>query len=277
GLYWSVLGRVAASSRDSPVHLWDAFDGSLRGSFRAHNHLDEPVAPHSLAFAPDGSRLLGGFDGAVREFPTERPGRGGLHLHPALPLLATASGQRLFPAPWDSDGDSEGTQEGPAPGGDIRLQLWWWGHEDTPRDTPGDTPGDSGIGDCHLSGDTECHIPGDSGIGDCHLHGDTDCHLPGDTDCHLPGDIRTDDCHLPGDTGTGDCHLSEDAWTSHCHLPGDTVTIDCHLPGNSGTGNCHLPGDTNCHSLGDNSCDTLRDTGGHPTSGDADCHQPQGQ
>uniref|UniRef100_A0A8C3NME6 Telomerase Cajal body protein 1 n=1 Tax=Geospiza parvula TaxID=87175 RepID=A0A8C3NME6_GEOPR len=301
GLYWSVLGRVATSSRDSPVHLWDAFDGSLRGSFRAHNHLDEPVAPHSLAFTPDGSRLLGGFDGAVREFPTERPGRGGLQrkgshgqrgligclafspsqslfacgsygrslglyplegggavalwprlpaapthlrfspcgthlyaggrkdrhilcwdlrvperpllalprrvatnqrvtfdldpsgrflvsgdtdgfvtvwdtlappgqgnppelpplfrfralrdcvngtsLHPALPLLATASGQRLFPAPWDSDSDSEGTQEGPAPGGDIRLQLWWWGHEDTPRDTPGDTPGDSGIGD----------------------------------------------------------------------------------------------------------------------------------
>ncbi|RLV63371.1 hypothetical protein DV515_00018337 [Chloebia gouldiae] len=69
---------VAASSRDSPVHLWDAFDGSLRGSFRAHNHLDEPVAPHSLAFSPDGSRLLGGFEGAVREFPTQRPGRSGL-------------------------------------------------------------------------------------------------------------------------------------------------------------------------------------------------------
>ncbi|XP_056366798.1 LOW QUALITY PROTEIN: leucine-rich repeat LGI family member 4-like [Oenanthe melanoleuca] len=68
---------VAASSRDNPVHLWDAFDGTLRGSFRAHNHLDEPVAPHSLSFSPDGSRLLGGFDGAVREFPTERPGRSG--------------------------------------------------------------------------------------------------------------------------------------------------------------------------------------------------------
>ncbi|TRZ09293.1 hypothetical protein HGM15179_017812 [Zosterops borbonicus] len=68
---------VASSCRDNPIHLWDAFDGSLRGSFRAHNHLDEPVAPHSLAFSPDGSLLLGGFDGAVREFPTERPGRSG--------------------------------------------------------------------------------------------------------------------------------------------------------------------------------------------------------
>lgn len=33
------------------------------------------MAPHSLAFAPDGSQLLGGFDGAVRLFPTHRPGR----------------------------------------------------------------------------------------------------------------------------------------------------------------------------------------------------------
>ncbi|XP_036261772.1 telomerase Cajal body protein 1 [Molothrus ater] len=402
---------VAASSRDSPVHLWDAFDGSLRGSFRAHNHLDEPVAPHSLAFAPDGSRLLGGFDGAVREFPTECPGRGGLQrslsqgghgqrgligclafspsqslfacgsygrslglyplegggavalwprlpaapthlrfspcgthlyaggrkdrhilcwdlrvperpllalprrvatnqrvtfdldpsgrflvggdtdgfvtvwdtlappspgdppelppllrfralrdcvngtsLHPALPLLATASGQRLFPAPWDSDGDSEGTQEGPAPGGDIRLQLWWWGHEDTPGDTPGDSGTGqchlSGTGQCHLSGDTDCHIPGDtdchtpgdSGTGHCHLSGDTDCHIPGDTgtaDCHIPGDTRTGDCHLPGDTGTADCHLPGN---TDCHLPGDTGTGCCHFSEDIGTGDCHLPG-----------------------------------
>ncbi|XP_071888318.1 telomerase Cajal body protein 1 [Anas platyrhynchos] len=73
---------VASSSRDNPVHLWDAFDGSLRGSFRAHNHLDELVAPHSLCFSPDGSRLLGGFEGCVRLFHTARPGRG--HEHRAL-------------------------------------------------------------------------------------------------------------------------------------------------------------------------------------------------
>ncbi|XP_059728651.1 telomerase Cajal body protein 1 isoform X4 [Haemorhous mexicanus] len=451
---------VAASSRDSPVHLWDAFDGTLRGSFRAHNHLDEPVAPHSLAFAPDGSRLLGGFDGAVREFPTERPGRGGLQrnlhqgghgqrgligclafspsqslfacgsygrslglyplegggavalwprlpaapthlrfspcgtylyaggrkdrhilcwdlrvperpllalprrvatnqrvtfdldpsgrflvsgdtdgfvtvwdtlapppgqgdppelppllrfralrdcvngasLHPGLPLLATASGQRLFPAPWDSDGDSEGTEEGPAPGGDIRLQLWWWGPEDS-GDSGWDLPGDSGTGDCHLPGDSNCHllgdneghIPEDSGTGDCHLPGDSDCHLPGDSgtgDCHLPGDSRTGDRHLPGDT---DCHPSGDTRTGDCHLYGST---ECHLPGDTGTGDCHLPGtpivtplgtlgleivtspgtlglavvtslgDTECHLPGDTDCHSSGDTG------TGDCHLP---
>ncbi|XP_052662537.1 LOW QUALITY PROTEIN: telomerase Cajal body protein 1, partial [Harpia harpyja] len=338
---------VAASSRDNPVHLWDAFDGTLRGSFRAYSHLEEPVAPHSLAFAPDrlpapggastapsasspptapggtarrggstgwgrpeggggcrgwvdkklceggqgqrgligclafsptqpvfacgsygrslglyalegggalalwphlpaapthlcfspdgnhlyaggaqggrGPRAVGGglwvegmqgwghdhhilcwdlrrperpllalerrvgtnqrvtfdldprgrflvsgdTDGFVTVWDTDPPGDGGTppllppppalpppsatasngppgcrwgsaghlgvvmspprpSLHPGLPLLATASGQRLFPAPWDSD--EEGTDEdGPPPGGDNRLQLWWWG------------------------------------------------------------------------------------------------------------------------------------------------------
>lgn len=66
---------VASSSRDNPVHLWDAFDGSLRGSFRAYNHLDELEAARSLCFSPDGTELLCGFDGAVRVFATGRPGR----------------------------------------------------------------------------------------------------------------------------------------------------------------------------------------------------------
>ncbi|XP_051632703.1 telomerase Cajal body protein 1, partial [Manacus candei] len=81
---------LVSSSRDNPVHLWDAFDGTLRGSFRAHNHLDEPVAPHSLTFTPDGSRLVGGFAGAVRVFPTERPGRSGHE----RPLSQGGRGQR---------------------------------------------------------------------------------------------------------------------------------------------------------------------------------------
>ncbi|XP_054028833.1 telomerase Cajal body protein 1 [Dryobates pubescens] len=313
---------VASSSRDNPVHLWDAFDGTLRGSFRAYTHLEELVAPHSLAFTPDGSQLLGGFDGALRIFPTERPGRhcqhwqlhrggqgqrgligclavspsqslvaagsygrslalyplqgggalafwprlpaspthlrfspdgnllyaggrkevgrvwtrslspwprpqdthircwdlrrperpllamerkvttnqrltfdldpsgrfllagdtegflslwdtlsppgpgdppllpptfrfralhdclNGTSLHPGLPLLATASGQRLFPTPWAEDSDSDGQegaeQQRPPLGGDNRLQLWWWGPGSWPEDT---WSGESGAGD----------------------------------------------------------------------------------------------------------------------------------
>ncbi|XP_075597697.1 telomerase Cajal body protein 1 [Balearica regulorum gibbericeps] len=389
---------VASSSRDNPVHLWDAFDGTLRGSFRAYSHLEELVAPHSLAFAPDGSRLLGGFDGAVRLFPTQRPGRhcqerglrqggqgqpgligclafsptqpvfacgsygrslglyplegggalalwprlpaapthlrfspdgnrlyaggrkdrhilcwdlrsperpllglerrvgtnqrvtfdldptgrflvsgdtdgfvtvwdtltppvpgdpplltphlrfralrdcvNGTSLHPGLPLLATASGQRLFPAPWDSDEEGTG-EDGPPPGGDNRLQLWWWGAEppgddgwDPPGDDSWDNPGDT------RTVSADCHPPGDTGTGlsmatDCHLFGDNGCDTPGDTDCHPPGDADGDSA---GDT--------------NCPLSGDT---DCDTPGDTGTD----------HPM----CDSR-----HPL-GDTDCNRPQG-
>ncbi|XP_032661652.1 telomerase Cajal body protein 1 [Chelonoidis abingdonii] len=65
----------ASSSRDNPVHVWDAFCGDLRATFRSYNHLDELTAAHSLCFTPDGSQLFCGFDKTVRVFETERPGR----------------------------------------------------------------------------------------------------------------------------------------------------------------------------------------------------------
>uniref|UniRef100_A0A6Q2XDV9 Telomerase Cajal body protein 1 n=1 Tax=Esox lucius TaxID=8010 RepID=A0A6Q2XDV9_ESOLU len=66
---------IASSSRDNPVHIWDAFYGDLRASFRPYNHLDELTAAHSLCFSPDGSQLYCGFDKCVRVFYTDRPGR----------------------------------------------------------------------------------------------------------------------------------------------------------------------------------------------------------
>nr|XP_014347461.1 PREDICTED: telomerase Cajal body protein 1-like [Latimeria chalumnae] len=66
---------IASSSRDNPVHIWDAFYGDLRGTFRPYNHLDELTAAHSLSFTPDGSQLFCGFDKMVRVFDTSRPGR----------------------------------------------------------------------------------------------------------------------------------------------------------------------------------------------------------
>ncbi|KAJ8389312.1 hypothetical protein AAFF_G00121770 [Aldrovandia affinis] len=66
---------IASSSRDNPVHIWDAFYGDLRATFRPYNHLDELTAAYSLCFSPDGSQLYCGFDKTVRVFYTERPGR----------------------------------------------------------------------------------------------------------------------------------------------------------------------------------------------------------
>ncbi|XP_062372194.1 telomerase Cajal body protein 1 [Sardina pilchardus] len=66
---------IASSSRDNPVHIWDAFYGDLRATFRPYNHLDELTAAHSLCFSPDGCQLYCGFDKMVRIFHTDRPGR----------------------------------------------------------------------------------------------------------------------------------------------------------------------------------------------------------
>ncbi|XP_078234622.1 telomerase Cajal body protein 1 isoform X2 [Pogona vitticeps] len=66
---------VASSSRDNPIHIWDAFCGDLRATFRPYNHLDELTAAHSLCFTPDGAQLFCGFDKTVRVFETSRPGR----------------------------------------------------------------------------------------------------------------------------------------------------------------------------------------------------------
>ncbi|XP_035530972.1 telomerase Cajal body protein 1 [Morone saxatilis] len=66
---------LASSSRDNPIHVWDAFYGEVRASFRPYNHLDELTAAHSLCFSPDGTQLYCGFDKTVRVFYTERPGR----------------------------------------------------------------------------------------------------------------------------------------------------------------------------------------------------------
>lgn len=75
GLWPPPFRSLASSSRDNPVHVWDAFYGEVRASFRPYNHLDELTAAHSLCFSPDGTQLYCGFDKTVRVFYTERPGR----------------------------------------------------------------------------------------------------------------------------------------------------------------------------------------------------------
>ncbi|XP_038050304.1 telomerase Cajal body protein 1-like [Patiria miniata] len=64
----------ASTCRDHPIHLWDAFTGELRCTFKPHNHLDELATAHSLAFSADGSKLYCGFNKMIRVFDTERPG-----------------------------------------------------------------------------------------------------------------------------------------------------------------------------------------------------------
>ncbi|XP_034236530.1 telomerase Cajal body protein 1 isoform X2 [Thrips palmi] len=66
---------LASASKDSPVHLWDAFTGQLRATYRAYNQVDEVEAARSIAFDPCGERLYCGFKNCVRVFDVGIPGR----------------------------------------------------------------------------------------------------------------------------------------------------------------------------------------------------------
>lgn len=83
----------ASTSRDQPIHLWDAFTGALRATYTAYDHADEVTAAFSLAFSRDGARILCGFDRAVRVFDTSRPGRQ-LETRPTVASKRAREGQR---------------------------------------------------------------------------------------------------------------------------------------------------------------------------------------
>ncbi|CAN7997576.1 unnamed protein product, partial [Ixodes hexagonus] len=65
----------ASTSAGNPVHLWDAYTGQLRCSYRPYNHLDEPVAAHSISFDASGDKLYCGFNKMIRVFHVASPGR----------------------------------------------------------------------------------------------------------------------------------------------------------------------------------------------------------
>lgn len=66
---------LATTAQYQPIHLYDAFDGHIRGSYRCFNHLDEMVAAKSLCFDPCGEKLYAGLKNEVRIFDVAIPGR----------------------------------------------------------------------------------------------------------------------------------------------------------------------------------------------------------
>ncbi|CAF3318132.1 unnamed protein product [Rotaria sp. Silwood2] len=65
---------IFSSCRDNPVHLFDAYTGQVRASYKAFNHLEELVAARSLAFELQSGRLYCGYDRVIRAFDIQRPG-----------------------------------------------------------------------------------------------------------------------------------------------------------------------------------------------------------
>ncbi|KQK13319.1 hypothetical protein BRADI_1g09320v3 [Brachypodium distachyon] len=65
----------ASTSRDHPIHLWDATTGELRCTYRAYDAMDEITAALSVSFNSTGSKLFAGYNKAIRVFDVHRPGR----------------------------------------------------------------------------------------------------------------------------------------------------------------------------------------------------------
>ncbi|XP_017755468.1 PREDICTED: telomerase Cajal body protein 1 [Eufriesea mexicana] len=64
-----------STSRESPIHLWDAFNGELRATYRAYNQVDEVEAAISIQFIDTAKEVWAGFKNALRIFDMEHPGR----------------------------------------------------------------------------------------------------------------------------------------------------------------------------------------------------------
>lgn len=65
----------AASGHEGPIHLWDAFTGTLRCSYRGYNNVDELEAALSVTFSADGQNIFCGYKKNIKIFSTGRPGR----------------------------------------------------------------------------------------------------------------------------------------------------------------------------------------------------------
>ncbi|EPS71564.1 hypothetical protein M569_03195, partial [Genlisea aurea] len=65
----------ASSTRDHPIHLWDANSGQLRCTYRAYDSMDEITTAFSIGFNPGGNKIFAGYNKTIRIFDVHRPGR----------------------------------------------------------------------------------------------------------------------------------------------------------------------------------------------------------
>ncbi|XP_027917137.1 telomerase Cajal body protein 1 [Vigna unguiculata] len=70
-----VTNVFATTTRDHPIHLWDATSGQLRCTYRAYDAMDEITAAFSIAFNPAGTKIFAGYNKCIRIFDLHRPGR----------------------------------------------------------------------------------------------------------------------------------------------------------------------------------------------------------
>lgn len=64
-----------ASRQHEPIQMWDAFNGTLRCSYRGYNAVDEVESALSITFSSDGLEVIGGYKKSIKIFQTNVPGR----------------------------------------------------------------------------------------------------------------------------------------------------------------------------------------------------------
>ncbi|CAD7000532.1 unnamed protein product [Ceratitis capitata] len=64
-----------ASRQHEPIHMWDAFTGELRCSYRGYDSVDEVESAIAITFSNDGEKIFGGYKKSIKIFDTKVPGR----------------------------------------------------------------------------------------------------------------------------------------------------------------------------------------------------------
>ena len=117
---------LAATSRDHPIHLWDAFSGALRCTYRGFNDFDEVAAAASVSFDAGGGRIFGGYDGRVLVFDAGRPGRDFrvLRLKPHLTGIVSCFAHAAVPGEARFAAGTYNGAVGLYDGADRRAEPW---------------------------------------------------------------------------------------------------------------------------------------------------------
>lgn len=92
-----------ASRQHEPIQLWDAYNGTLRSSYRGYNAVDEVEPALSVAFSPDGAEVIGGYKDSLKLFKTDVPGRDYTTItlkSPASALAINSTGHTIAIGSW---------------------------------------------------------------------------------------------------------------------------------------------------------------------------------
>lgn len=89
--------------QNGPVQMWDAFDGSLRCTYRGFNAVDEMEPALTISFTSDNSKIIAGYKKVLRTFDVERPGREFVEHKITSPATCFATSENLLAVgSWNS-------------------------------------------------------------------------------------------------------------------------------------------------------------------------------